>query len=71
MHSAACTNGWPSGRKCHCTTCCQTFSCVSNFDKHRENDKCLPPASVGLAKNAHGVWITPDETDYVERFKRD
>lgn len=68
--SGGCTKGWSAGRKCHCSACGENFSTVGNFDQHFEKDKCLHPSVVGLVKNKRGVWITPGETDYDERFKR-
>lgn len=69
-HSGACTADWQASRKCHCASCCENFSTVSNFDKHRENGACLDPARAGLVKNKRGVWTLPGETDFDERFKR-
>lgn len=43
------------GNQCHCRTCGDTFSNPANFDRHRKNLNCRPPASVGLVLVA-GVW---------------
>lgn len=68
MHSAECTAGWQPGRKCHCVGCCENFSTVGNFDKHRRNGECISPARVGLVANERGIWTMPGATD--ERFER-
>lgn len=69
-HSAECTLGWQQGRKSHCPNCCENFSTVGNFDKHRRGGVCVPPAEAGLNLNKRGVWTMPGETDYDERFGR-
>ena len=69
-HSAACTLGWQPTRKCHCASCCENFSTVTNFDKHRRNGECVPPAEAGLQQNKRGVWTAPGETDFDARFGR-
>lgn len=67
-HSAECTLGWQPGRKSHCVACCENFSTVGNFDKHRRSSECVPPAKAGLAINKRGVWAMPGEADNAERF---
>lgn len=52
---------WVGTNKCHCASCCQTFSTVSNFDRHRKGGECLPPESAGMHRNKHGVWIQDGE----------
>jgi hypothetical protein len=56
--------------KAHCSRCCQTFSTVGNFDRHRERGLCLQPAEAGLKLNTYGVWIQEGEVDYDKLFKR-
>lgn len=63
-HSGKCTAGWTPGRKCHCAGCCENFSTVGNFDKHRRNGECIPPVEAGLVLNTkRGVYTAPGETD--------
>lgn len=47
----------------HCGSCCETFSRVSNFDRHRSRGKCLSPEIAGLKKNSNGTWLGEDERD--------
>lgn len=67
MH-AECVRDWPASRKCHCTGCCENFSCVANFDKHRDNGICMSPTKAGLVKNDRGIWTQPGEVDIRARF---
>lgn len=47
-------------RICHCSACHETFSVVSNFDKHRtKTGKCLNPESAGLRKDQRDIWVGP------------
>lgn len=51
----------PSPSQAHCggAGCHITFGGVTGFDKHRKDGRCLPPASIGLVADAHGVWRKP------------
>lgn len=59
----SCTAGWAPSRKAHCSHCGENFSTVGNFDKHRQQDKCLFPERVGLKLNDKGVWVKPSEIE--------
>ena len=43
-----------------CFLCGEVFTAVTNFDKHRKNNKCVNPKTVGLEKNERGYWRIPD-----------
>lgn len=47
------------GQRCLCRGCDQIFSNPGNFDRHRKNLNCRPPASEGLVQAA-GIWKRPD-----------
>jgi hypothetical protein len=45
----SCVEGWPPGKRCHCTVCHRDFSSEAAFDLHRgywqgrkPDDPCLP-----------------------------
>jgi hypothetical protein len=63
---AKCVAGWPSTARSHCTVCSRNFSCPKNFDKHRDNDKCLDPRTVGLMLNKLNTWVRKGEVDEEE-----
>lgn len=59
----------PTGPQCHCARCHQTFSGLTVFDRHQAIDyNCRPAVSciqnpgltLGLVRDASGVWITPE-----------
>lgn len=43
----------------YCTSCDETFSTPNNFDRHRRDGGCRPPASVGLVLADNGRWQMP------------
>lgn len=45
----------PGSARCLCRACGEMFSTVGNFDRHRRDGECRPPATVGLVQVA-GVW---------------
>ena len=58
-----CDKRWGGQLTCHCAACHETFTTVSNFDKHRHYEKCKPPQSRGLVVGARGLWCQPREDD--------
>jgi hypothetical protein len=53
-----CGARWTGLSRAHCAACHDTFTTVTNFDRHRRNGRCVDPASVGLIfKN--GLWRQP------------
>jgi hypothetical protein len=54
---AGCGQRWYGIDRAHCGTCHRTFTEVDFFDRHRVDDGCRSPASLGMIKNAKsGVW---------------
>lgn len=59
-----CDSRWNGLKTAHCAACCQTFTTVSTFDKHRSGSHpnstrhCVPPADAGLtdAGRAYPCW---------------
>lgn len=66
-----CGKTWGGLSTAHCTACHETFTVVSNFDRHRTGSHsagtryCLPPSEVGLidAGRAYPCWGMPGRTD--------
>lgn len=63
-----CKTRWTSGSAAHCTLCHETFTAVSNFDRHRHppqklevqrTGECGWPEDVGLERDHRGFWKTP------------
>lgn len=54
-----CRDKWTGLSRCYCTGCHMMFSCVSSFDKHRNNFKCLDPLDVGIEMDKNGIWREP------------
>lgn len=52
------TNAPPTHSRCICRGCCEVFSTVGNFDKHRKGFKCHDPASLGMEikSGEAGTW---------------
>lgn len=48
-HSCKCGRRWSGLSTCHCSVCHVTFGGYTNFDRHRNNGKCLTPESIGLS----------------------
>jgi hypothetical protein len=80
MHSK-CGQKWTALGAAHCSACCNTFSGVGLFDKHRyvfgEHGACLDPAEMmyqgqRAAYFRDGMWRGPlmDEEDRLRIFKR-
>ena len=42
-----------------CATCRFVFTTVYNFDRHRQNGRCLHPKEAGLVLNKRGMWRKP------------
>lgn len=61
-----CGQKWSGTITSHCGAgCCNTFSRVSAFDRHRRHGGCRPPAEVGLtlvAGRHYPCWGTTEET---------
>ena len=67
-----CDRTWTGKSMAHCKSCHETFSTVSNFDKHRFRGRslsveflgrCEPPDEIGMVQNNYGTWRKPDERD--------
>lgn len=71
-HSCGCGKRWggsPDG-PAHCSGCHETFSTVGNFDRHRREFACRPPAEIGLiertrhtAAGDYMVWQMPGQDE--------
>jgi hypothetical protein len=51
-------------RACHCSACCETFSGIELFDRHRnqhgERGSCIDPSTMsGVERRDDGVWAHP------------
>lgn len=57
-HSCRCGRRWTGLNTAHCTTCHNTFSGVTGFDKHRKDGECINPPEVGLvdAGRTYSCW---------------
>ena len=61
-----CDKRWSGYNTSHCSSCHETFTGLSAFDRHRTGShaagtrKCLPPADVGLAQvnRSYPCWGT-------------
>lgn len=55
-----CGKSWGGLKAEHCTGCHETFSGTAAGDRHRkgpgDDRHCVDPASVGLHRDARGVW---------------
>lgn len=67
-HRCGCGVRWSGYKTAHCCACHETFSTVSNFDRHRQGPHsdvrprfCVSPESVGLvdAGRAYRCWAMP------------
>lgn len=64
MACPECGGWWGGAKTCHCSSCHETFTTASAFDKHRagsftaNNRHCVDPAQVGLidAGRAYPCW---------------
>lgn len=61
MSCAGCSTKWGGFKTCHCTACHETFSTISNFDRHRKTGKCQPPKDCGLVRRENGAWCMPSD----------
>lgn len=67
-----CAAEWSGLAVAHCSVCCQSFSAVSSFDKHRSGSKdktftqgeCSDPSLRGLVRNRHGYWGMPSDREF-------
>ena len=61
-----------TGSVFHCRGCCESFTTIGNYDKHRPHRRkvgkstviidhviCYPPDTVGLVANDRGYWHEP------------
>jgi len=67
----ACGQSWNGTRPAHCSGCCQTFSGVALFDRHRnlygEHGTCVDPATMPNVELRDGVWSNPQMTELGKR----
>lgn len=57
-----CPTRWTGLTTSHCAGCHETFTTVSNFDRHRRGGECVRPSSAGLIASQRGgnaVWHQP------------
>ena len=68
----ACGSWWTGAERSHCGGCCQTFTGLTAFERHRKGMRCNPPESVGLvarAKPYGTLWGQPaPEGGYASLF---
>jgi len=74
-HCWQCNRMWRATSWAHCAGCCETFSSVSLFDRHRvaaltEGDPCLRPNEIMTAgqramflDESVGIWRGPPKTE--------
>lgn len=55
---SGCTNTWTGVSRAHCSACHTTFGGVASFDRHRYQETCREPSTLGL-KLVSGVWVRP------------
>jgi hypothetical protein len=52
-----CRQRWYGIDRAHCATCHRTFADADFFDRHRVDDDCRNPATLGMIKHAKSaVW---------------
>lgn len=64
-HACRCGSRWSGGLTAHCAACHRTFSGIGPFDRHRRDDGCADPATVGLVLatgRAFECWGNPPDT---------
>jgi len=61
---------WIGTQKCHCSRCGETFTNVSNFDKHWPKGQHIQPIEAGLEQRTNGIWSEPGEVDFNDVFRR-
>lgn len=44
----ACGKWWCGRERAHCGGCCETFSALTAFVRHRRGRRCNPPEEIGL-----------------------
>jgi len=59
----------PTPAQAHCGACHLTFGGVRNFDRHRDNGKCLKPEALGLEEDPRNVWRTPMTDEAREQLR--
>jgi len=67
-----CSARWSGYRTAHCTVCHITFAGPSNFDDHRRDGRCLPPATVGMQwtqRLGYVVWGYPMDQAGKDRLR--
>ena len=65
-----CGAHWTGTSAAHCAQCHHTFTSTAGFTRHRRNDQCLTPESIGMVPAARdypawslpGTWDGPDTT---------
>ena len=50
--------GWTGLSTCHCSACHRTFTGITAFDVHRQNYRCLDPATICGAHGQRLVRVT-------------
>jgi len=53
----------------HYSVCHMTFGGVTNFDRHRDNGRCVDPTLFGMVKRDDEVWRSPMPDDATERLR--
>lgn len=52
-----CGDTWTGLNRAHCSICHRTFGGITGFDKHRDNEECLEPETIGYHLNKHNIWV--------------
>lgn len=66
----SCGTRWAGTNTCHCAApgCCQTFTGIGAFDRHRRGGTCADPATIGMvlaSGRAYPAWTIPDTAQAV------
>ena len=57
INCAGCGIRWYGIDRAHCSACHRTFAAADLFDRHRVDQACLNPVSLGMIKHQKtGVW---------------
>lgn len=58
-----CSARWTSHRVAHRAGCCETFTTVALFDRHRRAYTCVDPATIDGMREVGGIWRGPEMDD--------